>query len=79
MVLPSSTLSSRLTAPPLKSIADTNEVLPVWEWPVTATLRIESVLKVVLIYAPPVLGLGYQTGGSPKSISAPVSRRKASL
>src|SRR6476661_9322948 len=40
VVVPCSTVPSRLIAPAWKSIASTSEVLPVPRWPVTATLRI---------------------------------------
>src|SRR5215208_6052877 len=40
VVVPCSTVPSRLIAPDWKSMASTSEVLPVPRWPVTATLRI---------------------------------------
>ena len=40
VVLPSSTLPSRVTAPAVKSRASTREVLPTPPWPTTPTLRI---------------------------------------
>jgi len=43
-VCPSSTLANRLTAPLSKSSAETRVVLPVSEWPATATFRMASVV-----------------------------------
>src|SRR4249919_2813736 len=40
VVVPCSTVPSRLIAPAWKSIASTSDVFPVPRWPVTATLRI---------------------------------------
>ena len=48
VVLASSTLHRRLTAPLSNSIAETSEVLPVSEWPTTATLRMFSVAYTVM-------------------------------
>ena len=40
IVVPASTVPSRLTAPDWKSSASTSDVFPVPRWPTTATLRI---------------------------------------
>ena len=79
VVLASSTLHRRFTAPLSKSIADTSEVLPVSGWPTTATLRMFSVAYTVMDI-PPLIGLVpglllYQSLDVTAVTSSPVSSR----